>query len=73
MATTTLEPTPVSSDTDSNPDHFAHYVKKDKITDALVYGQEVEALCGYRWVPYRDPASLPICPPCKEIFDALPE
>ena len=32
-------------------------------------GTPVEALCGYVWVPSRDPKSLPICEECKSIYE----
>jgi hypothetical protein len=54
-----------------NGDHerFSHYAEKDKITEALVLGTPVKALCGKVWVPSRDPSRFPICPTCKEIFE----
>lgn len=54
-----------------NGDHerFSHYADKEKITEAMVMGTPVTALCGKVWVPSRDPSRYPICPTCKEIFD----
>lgn len=54
-----------------NGDHerFSHYAEKSKITEALVLGTPVKALCGKVWVPSRDPSRFPICPTCKEIFE----
>lgn len=40
------------------------------VTEARIYGLEVEALCGHRWVPERDPRNYPICQACKELFEA---
>ena len=67
-ATITDERVEYSTD---NGDHerFSHYAEKDKITEALVLGTPVTALCGKVWVPSRDPSRFPICPTCKEIFD----
>lgn len=45
----------------------AHIARADAVTEAYVLGTEVTALCGYRWVPSRDPAGLPVCPDCKAI------
>lgn len=56
----------------NDPSKNSHWVKKEYLTDAYVFGTEVEALCGYRWVPHRDPKKLPVCQKCKEIYDALP-
>ncbi len=67
-ATITEERVEVSTD---NGDHerFSHYADKEKITEAMVMGTPVTALCGKVWVPSRDPSRYPICPTCKEIFD----
>ncbi|MDO5663184.1 MAG: DUF3039 domain-containing protein [Brachybacterium sp.] len=54
-------------------DRFAHYVRKDKITQAALDGTPVIALCGKVWVPGRDPEKYPVCPECKEIFDGIRE
>jgi len=56
---------------DGDHDRFAHYVKKGKILESAVSGKAVEALCGKKWVPTRDPEKFPICPVCKEIFSGL--
>lgn len=39
--------------------------------DALIgySGNEVEALCGYRWVPTKPVAGKPICQQCKAVYD----
>lgn len=52
-------------------DRFSHYVKKNKIMPSAIEGTPLEALCGKKWVPSRDPEKFPICPECKEIFDSL--
>jgi DUF3039 family protein len=54
-------------------DRFSHYVEKDKLTEALVVGTPVIALCGKVWVPSRDPDRYPICPECKRLFELGPE
>jgi hypothetical protein len=54
-------------------DRFAHYVEKSKLTEALINGSPVIALCGKVWVPSRDPERFPICPECKRLFDLGPE
>lgn len=56
---------------DGGHDRFAHYVKKNKIVESAVTGKAVEALCGKKWVPSRDPEKYPICPTCKEIYAGL--
>jgi hypothetical protein len=59
--------------TNDNGDHerFSHYVRKEKITESMVTGKAVTALCGKKWVPSRDPEKFPVCPTCKEIYNGL--
>lgn len=40
------------------------------VLEAAVYGLEVEALCGYRWIPHRDPKVLPVCDKCLEEYNS---
>jgi hypothetical protein len=40
-----------------------------KILDARINGTPIEALCGFVWVPARDPRQLPVCQACKEVYD----
>lgn len=62
--------TPVTTD-DGDHERFAHYVRKDAILPSAVEGTPVIALCGKKWVPVRDPSRFPVCPECKEIYEAL--
>jgi len=52
-------------------DRFSHYVAKDKLTEAMVMGNAVIALCGKKWIPSRDPERFPVCPTCKEIWQQM--
>jgi hypothetical protein len=52
-------------------ERFSHYVPKEKLTEAMVMGTPVVALCGKVWVPSRDPERFPVCPECKEIWESL--
>lgn len=52
-------------------DKFAHYAQKYEITEALVNGTPIVALCGKVWVPTRDPKGFSVCPECKEIYAEL--
>lgn len=56
---------------DGDHERFAHYVAKDKLTDAMVNGTPVIALCGKVWVPSRDPQKYPVCPECKKIWASM--
>jgi hypothetical protein len=59
---------PVATE-DGGHDRFSHYADRDKITEAMVTGVPVVALCGKVWVPSRDPKKYPVCPECKRLFD----
>ncbi|MGA1755394.1 MAG: DUF3039 domain-containing protein [Ilumatobacteraceae bacterium] len=37
--------------------------------EARVTGTPIEALCGYVWVPSRDPKRLPMCEECKNVYE----
>jgi Protein of unknown function (DUF3039) len=52
-------------------ERFSHYVPREKLTEAMVMGTPVVALCGKVWVPSRDPERFPVCPECKEIWESL--
>lgn len=58
---------------DGDHERFAHYVPKDKLTEAMVMGTPVVALCGKVWVPHRNPDKYPVCPDCKDIWESLRE
>lgn len=53
---------------DGDHERFSHYVPKAKLTEAMVNGTPVVALCGKVWVPSRNPDRFPICPECKDIW-----
>ncbi len=36
------------------------------VTEARVFGLEMEALCGFRWVPTKNPERYPVCPACVD-------
>lgn len=52
-------------------ERFSHYVPKAPLTEAMVMGTPVVALCGKVWVPSRNPDKFPVCPECKEIWESL--
>ena len=52
-------------------ERLSHYVKKAKLTEAMVMGSPVIALCGKVWVPSRNPDRYPVCPDCKRIWEKL--
>ena len=56
---------------DGDHDRFSHYVDKDDLTEAMVNGWPVIALCGKVWVPSRDPDRYQVCPTCKEVYEEI--
>ena len=73
-------PVETRPDVDATPDteepKHAHIVKVGpgesavaKVLEARIYGTPVEALCGFVWVPSRDPKQLPVCQECKSIYE----
>ncbi len=81
MTTATLDPITIQNvETKSEDGKYAHIVylpENEKLTvhayilEARINGFEVEALCGYRWIPQRDPKSLPLCSKCLEIYQGV--
>ena len=73
-------PVETRPDVDATPDtddpKHAHIVKVGpgesaaaKVLEARIYGTPVEALCGFVWVPSRDPQQLPVCQKCRSVYD----
>jgi hypothetical protein len=60
---------------DRGPDELTHIVNcpADKesaeawVTEARVMGLELEALCGFRWMPTKDPSRFPVCTACLDM------
>ena len=67
----TVEDTRTAPTDGGDHERFSHYVPKDKLTEAMVMGTPVVALCGKVWVPSRDPEKYPVCPECKEAWEEL--
>ena len=65
MADTKTTPDHAPAAPVDTPEDYAHYAPKSLVVAAYITGDEIQALCGYRWVPSRDPDPLPVCPPCK--------
>lgn len=49
----------------------SHYVSRRAIVAGMVESVEIRALCGHRFVPYRDPTRFPTCESCIELRDLL--
>jgi hypothetical protein len=67
----TIEDTRTSTTDEGDHERLSHYVEKDKLTEAMVMGTPVVALCGKVWVPSRDPEKYPTCPECKEVWEQM--
>ncbi len=62
-------------ETETGEPTAAHIVKVPRgqnaaavVLEARINGTPVEALCGFVWVPSRDPKQLPMCEECKSIY-----
>lgn len=77
LTTMPVETTPeIDEELDTEGPRHAHIVKVGpgetataKILEARIMGTPVEALCGFVWVPSRDPKTLPICEKCKSVYE----
>lgn len=62
-------PTPATTldaDADRSRD-VAHLVPKARLLEGYVLGKRVDAVCGTRFIPSRDPDHLPLCSGCREV------
>lgn len=74
--TDTVFDTETLVDPTSDFSRYAHIVKAPSgesvhaaVVRARVEGVPVEALCGWRWIPHRNPEGLDVCPVCLEIYE----
>jgi hypothetical protein len=67
----TVEDRRTQTTDEGDHERFSHFVDKEKLTEAMVMGTPVVALCGKVWVPSRDPEKFPVCPECKEAWEEL--
>lgn len=68
----------VQTNTTDTPDEAAHIVmvpphEDDETPQAYVMRARVEgfaitALCGYEWIPSKNPEPLPVCQTCLDIY-----
>ena len=72
-------------DTDDGKDHLTHLINptrnlhiwrlgmtsKDVVALATLGGIVITALCGYTWVPTRNPDKYPVCKACMEVGAAM--
>jgi len=71
MSTTETDVRPKPGPPDGDHERLAHIIRKDDQMRGYVLGEEVEALCGRRFVPTRDPERYPVCPECRAVLERL--
>jgi hypothetical protein len=60
---------------ETGPPQQAHIIRHRggdaaaRVLEARINGTPLEALCGERFIPQRDPQKLPLCEACKEIYE----
>lgn len=62
---------PELSGSDTDDDLIAHICRREDIARAYVTGEAIEALCGKKWVPSRDPENYPVCEACTAELERL--
>jgi Protein of unknown function (DUF3039) len=50
---------------------FAHYVSSSSVLEATIYGTPTVALCGWVFVPRRDPQRYKVCPLCSGVLEQV--
>lgn len=78
LPTTLIEERTTLDTSQGDHDRFKHYVwhpEKGRaaamVTEAMVTGVPIRALCGKLWVPSRDPSRYPVCTECEDIKKAV--
>lgn len=71
MSDVEIKEHPSSPETETSDPLYAHIIKRNDLMTGLIFGQEVEALCGKRWVPSREGTGLPVCQMCLDLNDAV--
>lgn len=64
-ATETVTREDVQLHTGHQPDQHAHIILKRDYKP----GEPLEALCGHRFTPRRNPLDLPVCAACVAVFE----
>lgn len=70
MTTEILE-RPEVLDPDLEDGRLTHIISRDDEMRGYVLGEMVEALCGHRFVPSRDPRKYPVCQACKDVLQNM--
>lgn len=67
MSDILIKPEIEEPEADLDEPKFSHIIKKDDEMKGYFDGQPIEALCGKKWIPTRDPKRYPICEECKAV------
>jgi hypothetical protein len=57
---------------ESEPGRHSHYTHRTHLAGSTIEGKAVRAICGVFFVPTQDHEALPVCPKCREQYEALP-
>lgn len=68
--------TVINEETSTDEPIYSHYIDRGEdprpawtlILEARINGTPIAALCGYIWVPSRNPMNHPVCPKCEEML-----
>lgn len=70
--TTSIKDNPmVDETTESDEPKISHVIHKEDHLRGYVLGEPVLALCGFIFVPSRDPNGYEMCPKCTEIVQKM--
>lgn len=72
MSSSVLDEEKVTISKDGDHDRFQHYFKKKDISDNLLEGKPMTALCGKTVTQQVDPAGRTVCTTCKAVVESLP-
>lgn len=70
MSASVLDQTQLDDTDTDDPSKHSHYINQRvwDVARAMIEGTEIEAICGYRFVPFQDMNAFPICQRCQELF-----
>lgn len=71
MSSTVLDNETIVIKDDGDHDRFQHYFSKKDISDNLLEGKPMTALCGKIVKQQVDPAGRTVCGTCKSVWESL--
>jgi hypothetical protein len=66
---TVTEPCVSDPELEEEEPNVAHLAEKGSVMEGYITGSTVKALCGFVFVPSRDPERYPLCQPCVDVFE----